>query len=87
MILHWIRIWEKINDKTLEEHFLEPNQNFVSVGRRATFCSGCKRWVSEGDYHNFCFEGYHEFAVEITPGEMVEPQEVHVNKLSSDSKQ
>lgn len=29
-------------------------------------CSGCKRWVSEQDWVDWCSHGIHEFATEVT---------------------
>ena len=65
MKLNWLRLFEKIDKDKMQEYFIEEKQKMIYRGQIYVFCPGCRRWVSQWDYEDYCKQGFHEYAREL----------------------
>ena len=72
MKLHWLRLFEKIDKDKMQEVFVEAEQKMIHRGQIIVLCSGCKQWVTQYDYEDFCSQGFHEYS---------KPVDIHANSL------
>ena len=68
MILHWLKTYEKIDAKTMEEVYHEKENGLIHRGRIIKFCPVCRQWVSSEDYQDFCRLSMHERSIPIEVG-------------------
>lgn len=66
MRLNWIRHYDKIDNTHMQEQFIEKSEGLVKAGRKITYCSKCKHWVSNLDYARFCRDSMCEYSEPIT---------------------
>ena len=66
MRLNWIQLYEQIGENTMQEVMVEPEQKMSMKGRVIKYCLGCKRWVSQHDFEDYCKIGMHEYASEVS---------------------
>lgn len=76
MRLNWLCHYETIDNRNLQEEFIEIEQGLRKIGRKITFCDKCKRWVPKYDYDRFCNKGFCEFSEEVVPANSLELQEI-----------
>lgn len=65
MRLFWIRTFEKIDNETMKEVFVERTKNYTMAGEVVMLCRVCKRWVPKKDYEEYCTAGFHEKSREV----------------------
>ena len=66
MRLNWISTYEQIGENTLQEVMVEEKHKMSMKGRVIQYCQGCKRWVSQHDFEDYCKTGMHEYANEVS---------------------
>lgn len=62
MRLNWIRLFDPVDNNTVQEIFIEREHKMFKNGRTLVRCPVCKQWVSKHDYENYCKHGYHEYS-------------------------
>lgn len=74
MRLNWLRNFERLDKRTLQEIWKDPENNLIHRGGVVVLCEGCKRWVSKHDYQDYCKLGFHEFSNEVSVGTEVQAE-------------
>lgn len=66
MMLSWIRTYERIDNTTMREVFVEHTKNYTMSGGIVVLCTVCKQWVPKFDHEEFCLAGFHEQSRVVT---------------------